>query len=104
MHALMVHRPPPRAVRLLLPPQHRPQPPIAEWHSLRRQLAQMSSQLRIVRLPPPVTPTPSVHPHQPTGVPLAQPGLFSRHTHRLSLLLRAYHFFDSTTFSASMSN
>jgi hypothetical protein len=45
-----------------------------------------------------------MHPDQPTGVPLAESGFFPHDTHRFSLDLRAYHFFDSTTFSASMSS
>ncbi len=45
-----------------------------------------------------------MHPDQPTGVPLAQPGFLPYDTHRFSLGLRAYHFLDSTTFSASRSS
>jgi hypothetical protein len=35
---------------------------------------------------------------------VAQPSFFANNPHGLSFGLRAYHFFDSTTFSASMSN
>jgi transposase len=41
---------------------------------------------------------------QPTGAPLAQTRFLARHPHGLSLRRWAYHFFDSTTFSASMSS
>jgi len=51
-----------------------------------------------------VTPAPAVHPDQPTGVSLAEPCFFSHDTHRFSLRPRAYHFFASTTFSASRSS
>ncbi len=67
------------------------------------QLAQPDSQSSIVRMPSPVPPDPSVHPDQPTGMQLAQPCLFPHDTHRLPLALRAYHFFESTSFNASMS-
>jgi hypothetical protein len=45
-----------------------------------------------------------VHLDQPTGVSLAESDFFPHDTHRFSLRLRAYHFFASTTFNASMSN
>src|SRR5712692_9414244 len=80
------------------------QSPVAESRPLPGQLAQPGSQRRIVSLSGPVAPAPSVHPDQPTGVPLAQPRFLPYDTHCFSLGLRAYHFFDSTTFSASRSS
>ncbi len=62
------------------------------------------AQSSLIPISPPIPPTPSVHPDQPTGVSLAESYLFPHYTHRFSLRLRAYHFFASTTFSASRSS
>jgi hypothetical protein len=51
-----------------------------------------------------IPPTPAVHPDKPTGASLAQLSFFASHPHGFSLCPGAYHFFDSTTFSASTAN
>jgi len=81
-----------------------PQPPIAEPRALACELAQPGTQGGLVPIPPPIRPTPSLHPDEPTGVSLAESDFFPHDTPRFSLRLRAYHFFVSTTFSASMSS
>src|SRR6266702_6670667 len=80
------------------------QPPITESRTLGRDLSQPRPQRRVVPLLPPVTATPPGCPQQPTGASLAHPSFFARDPHRCSLRQRAYHFFDSTTFSASRSS
>src|SRR5689334_18130848 len=102
--SLVVDQPPQRSVRGLFPPQENIQPPIAEAWALGRQLAQPSPQRRFVPFLSPVPPAPAVHSDQPTGVSLAEPCLFPHDTHRFSLRPRAYHFFASTSFSASRSS
>ena len=87
-----------------LSPQKNTQPSVAESRTLRCQLPQPSPQRNFVPLSPRVTPAPSLHPDQPTGVSLAQPCFFPHNTHHFALSLRAYHFFDSTTFSAPISS
>src|SRR6267143_3499451 len=103
IHPLVVHHPLRSAV-LLLPPQHFMHPPVPEARTLARNFPQSRSQCRIVPFPPSIAATPSVHSQQPTGAPLAQPGFFAHDSYRFSLRRWAYHFFDSTTFSASMSS
>ena len=63
-----------------------------------------ATQRTFVPFLPPVPPAPAVHPDQPAGASLAEPCLFPHDTHRFSLRPRAYHFFASTTFSASRSS
>src|SRR5712692_7507990 len=104
IHSLVVDPPPERSVLGFLPPQENIQPPIAESRTLGCQLAQPSPQRRFVPFSALVPPAPTVHPDQPTGASLAEPCLFSYDTHRFSLRPRAYHFFASTTFSASRSS
>lgn len=60
--------------------------------------------LRLVPLFPLVPSTPAVHPDQPTGASLTQMAFFASHPHGLSFRPRAYHFFGSTTLSASISS
>src|SRR6266404_168227 len=100
----VVHPPPKRSVLGLLPPWENVQPPIAESRALGCQLPQPSPQHRFVPFPSLITPAPAVHPDQPTGASLAQPCFLSHDTHRFSFRPRAYHFFASTTFSASRSS
>src|SRR2546427_13240088 len=95
------HRSVPSSV---FPSQENVQSPIAESRALGCQLPQPSPQRRFVPFPSLVPPAPTVHPDQPTGASLAEPGFFSHDTHRFSLRPRAYHFFASTTFSASRSS
>src|SRR5947209_17892817 len=104
IHSLVVDPPPKRSVLGLLPSQENVQPPIAESRALGCQLPQPSPQRRFVPCPSLVPPAPTVHPDQPTGASLAEPCFFSHDTHRFSLRPRAYHFFASTTFSASRSS
>jgi hypothetical protein len=80
------------------------QPSVAEAWSLSGYLSQATTQGRLVPLFPLVPPTPAVHPDQPTGASLTQPAFFASHPHGLSFCPRAYHFFDSTTLSASISS
>src|SRR5262250_3936116 len=101
---LMVDQPPKRSVLGLLPSQENVQSPIAEARALGCQLAQPSPQRLFVPFPSLVPPAPTVPPDQPTGASLAEPCFFSHDTHRLSFCPRAYHFFASTTFSASRSS
>src|SRR5579862_5004729 len=101
---LVIDPPPQRSVLGLLPSQENIQTPIAEARTLGGQLPQPSPQRRFVSFLLPVPPAPAVHPDQPTGASLAQPCLFPHDTHRFSLRPRAYHFFASTTFSASRSS
>src|SRR6266851_4848883 len=96
IHSLVVDPPAKRSVRGLLPAQENVQPPIAESRTLGCQLPQPSPQRTFVPFSSLVAPAPAVHP--------AEPGLFPHDTHRFSLCLRAYHFFASTTFSASRSS
>src|SRR5271163_4424885 len=103
IHSLVVDSPPKRSVLGLLPAQENVQPPIAESRTLGCQLAQPSTQRAFVPFSSLITPAPAVHPDQPAGASLAEPCFFSHDTHRFSLRPRAYHFFVSTTFSASMS-
>ncbi len=103
IHPLVVDLPPKHSVLALLPSQENVQPPIAESRALGCQLPKPSPQRRFVPFLPPVPPAPAVHPDQPTGASLAEPCLFPHDTHRFSLRPRAYHFFASTTFSASRS-
>src|SRR6266436_4681204 len=104
IHSPVVDPPPKRSVLGLLPSQENVQPPIAESWTIGCQLAQPSSQRDFVPFSSLVTPAPAVHPDQPTGASLAEPCFFSHDTHRFSLRPRAYHFFASTTFSASRSS
>src|ERR1700758_1564320 len=104
VHPLVVDRPPLLSAPGFLPAQKNVQPPVTEARALGRQFAQPGTQHGIVRLLRLVAATPSVHPDQPTGVSLAQARFFPHDTHRFSLRLRAYHFFDSTIFSASRSS
>src|SRR5579859_2429310 len=103
VHAFVVHLPL-RLFVLFLPTQHPMQPPITEAWSLCRDLSQPRSQRLIVPHPRPITATPPVHPQQPAGAPLAQMSFRANDPHGLSSSLRAHHFFDSTTFRASMSS
>src|SRR3989441_9541872 len=102
--SLVVDPPAKHSVLGLLPSQKNVQSSIAESRALGCQLAQPSPQRRFVPCPSLVPPAPTVHPDQPTGASLAEPCFFSHNTHRFSFRPRAYHFFDSTTFSASRSS
>src|ERR1700739_1264921 len=104
INSLVIDQPPQRSVPGLLPPQENVQPPIAEARTLACQLPQPSPQRRFVPFLSPVPPAPAVHSDQPTGASLAKPCFFPHDTHRFSLRPRAYHFFASTTFSASRSS
>ncbi len=101
---LVIDQPSQRSVLGLLPSQEDIQTPIAEARTLGCQLTQPNPQRRFVPFLPLVPPAPAVHPDQPTGASLAEPCLFPHDTHRFSLRPRAYHFFASTTFSASRSS
>src|ERR1700730_14494507 len=102
--SLVIDQPPQRSVLDLLPSQKNIQSPIAEARTLGCQLPQPSPPRRFVPFLSPVPPAPAVHPDQPTGASLAEPRFFPHDTHRFSLRPRAYHFFASTTFSASRSS
>src|SRR5258708_40136526 len=103
IHSLVVDPPPKRSVLGLLPSQENVQSPIAESRAVGCQLAQPSPQRRFVPFPSLVPPAPTVHPDQPTGASLTEPCFLSHDTHRFSFCPPAYHFFASTTFTASRS-
>ena len=88
----------------LLPPPHPMQAPIPKAWPFLSQLPQTGTQDHFVPFSSLVPPTPAVHPDQPTGAPLAQLSFFASHPHGFSFCPRAYHFFDSTNLSASISS
>jgi len=104
IHSLVVDLPPQPSVRGLFPPKENVQPPIAESWTLACQLAQPSPQRHFVPFSSLVSPASAVHPDQPTGASLTESYFFPYDAHRFSLRPRAYHFFASTTFSASRSS
>src|SRR5579864_1037832 len=104
IHPLVIYQPARPSVWIPLPAQENPQPPVTKPRALACQLPQPGTQRGLVPIPPPVPPAPAVHPDQPTGTSLAEPCFFPYDAHRFSLRPRAYHFFASTTFSASRSS